>query len=418
MIKYQSFMKVSDEDTELKIWNYTGDLKDDGNKYRGCITDKSNEVICPSLGYTYEYYIDTKEESMDRFKRLSDWQWFYSTEGTMLRLFYYKEQWRITTHKKLSAFDSRWSCNQSFGELFVQCLEKLYPNRTEDVYKWFLNQLDKDRIYYFMLRSNSQNRVICHTSSIEEKDHLIFIGYRNVQEMNFILGTNENTPELRGVQKSLKIGENFETVDDLFQFVENQIDPFQYQGIIGFSLVDGNYEITKIINSRYKELAKIRGNNHNLKFRYLEIRNDPQKVEKLFMLYPKQVSTFDEYEKVLIKIVKRISKTYVDRFINCKYITLPKEEYIVLRKCNEWCRHHKETFISQNQIMAIINMESPLNVYKMIQRYRNDEMQQRFYQNRIKKTNTFDNIVSFYNFERKISNHSLDQITDSSDSTQ
>ena len=117
--KYQSFMKVSDEDNELKIWNYTGDLKDDGNKYRGCITDKTNEVICPSLGYTYEYYIDTKEESVDRFKKLSDWQWFYSTEGTMLRLFHYNGKWRITTHKKLSAFDSRWSCNLSFGELFV-----------------------------------------------------------------------------------------------------------------------------------------------------------------------------------------------------------------------------------------------------------------------------------------------------------
>ena len=90
----------------------------------------------------------------------------------------------------------------------------------------------------------------------------------------------------------------------------------------------------------------------------------------------------------------------------------------MLRKCNEWCRHQKETFISQNQIMAIINMESPLNVYKMIQRYRNDEMQQRFYQNRVKKTNTFDNIVSLYNFENKMSNHSVDQITDSSDSTE
>jgi len=53
MLKYQSFMKVSDEDNELKIWNYTGDLKDDGNKYRGCITDKTNEVICPSLEKTF-----------------------------------------------------------------------------------------------------------------------------------------------------------------------------------------------------------------------------------------------------------------------------------------------------------------------------------------------------------------------------
>ena len=194
---------------------------------------------------------------------------------------------------EIIAFDSRWSCNQSFGELFVDYIEKVYPDKTQDVYEWFLSQLDRNRIYYFMLRSNSQNRVICHTSSIEEKDHLIFIGYRNVQTMNFILGTNENTPELKDIQTSLHIEEKFDTVDDLFRFVENKIDPFQYQGIIGFSLVEDSYEITKIINSRYKELAKIRGNNHNLKFRYLEIRNDPQKVEKLFILYPKRVSTFE-----------------------------------------------------------------------------------------------------------------------------
>ena len=37
-------MKVSDEDDELKF-GITGDLKDDGNKYRGCITDKTNEII-------------------------------------------------------------------------------------------------------------------------------------------------------------------------------------------------------------------------------------------------------------------------------------------------------------------------------------------------------------------------------------
>ena len=47
--------------------------------------------------------------------------------------------------------------------------------------------------------------------------------------MNFILGTNENTPELKDIQTSLHIEEKFDTVDDPFRFVENKIDPFQYQ---------------------------------------------------------------------------------------------------------------------------------------------------------------------------------------------
>jgi hypothetical protein len=125
------------------------------------------------------------------------------------------------------------------------------------------------------------------------------------------------------------------------------------------------------------------------------------------MLYPKYVTVFQDFEKILTKISKKISRTYIDRYIHCKYVTLPKEEYIILRKCNEWCIKHNEKYVSVKTILNIINMESSMNVYKMIQRFRTDEQQRKTYHVRVKKTNTFDDIISFYNMTDNSSDGSL-----------
>ena len=52
-------------------------------------------------------------------------------------------------------------------------------------------------------------------------------------------------------------------------------------------------------------------------------------------------------------------------------------------------------------------MESSMNVYKMIQRFRTDEQQKKTYHVRVKKTNTFDDIISFYNMTDHSSDGSL-----------
>ena len=128
-------MKISDENKELKIWSITNENKED-LEYRGCITDKDNNIICPSLGYIYEYNIELVEEGKVKVINPEDWKWSYSVEGTMLRLYFYNHEWYLSTHKKISAFQSRWSCKFSFGELFIHTLEEIFPEK-ENVYEWF-----------------------------------------------------------------------------------------------------------------------------------------------------------------------------------------------------------------------------------------------------------------------------------------
>lgn len=358
-------MMVSDEDWELKILNYTEDTGN--NKFRGCVVDNDNKIICPSLGYTPEFNVESdKEELLAYLNNIDEWSWFYSMEGTMVRLFYHNNHWILCTHKKLSAFRSKWSCKYTFGEIFKQNLKNIFVENVGDTYEWFLSQLDKNKIYYFLIRCNSQNRIICHTSTIEPHETIVFIGQRKIDDMEFSLEID--CPIINKIMKPVSIPASINNVNDIFKYVEESIDPFQFQGIMGYN--KSNNKLVKIPNSKYKDLIRVRGNNHNIKFRYLEIRRDKVMVEKLYMLYPKMVCIFEDYEKTLAKIAKKIYHVYVERYIHSRYITLPRDEYIILQKCYNWYLENKEVRISPREIMDFINLENPLYLYKMIQRYK------------------------------------------------
>ena len=385
-------LKMSDENEDMVIWNFTNDMEEYSSK-RGCIMDKENRVVCPSLGFIFEISRENEEENKERLKDMNLWRWSYSVEGTMLRLFFYKNKWYLSTHKKISAFHSRWSCKFSFGELFTQTLEEIYGKR-EDIYEWFLSQLSEDKIYYFLLRSNFQNRIICHTSRIETRDKIIYIGYKN--NKNYELDFREDHKIFEKLGKIPYIEDKFHSLNHLYEFIEKNIDPFEYQGLFGYNTRTN--EFVKIMNSRYKDLVKVRGNNHNLRFRYLEVRKDKIMVEKLYMLYPKFSSIFDEYERFIYKIAKKIYKVYVERFLNMKYVTLPKEEYIILKKCYDWFLKNKQEKISINNVLQIINNENPYYLYKMIQRIRNDDNIEDNLKRQVDK-NSFDSLQDFYKMD-------------------
>lgn len=384
-------MNITDKNESMKIWNYKNEEDNENHKLRGCITDNEDNIICPSLGHIKEYNIETLEEGTKNIENPKEWLWTYAMEGTMLRLYYYKGEWFLSTHKKISAFQSRWSCKFSFGELFIHTLAELFPEK-ENIYEYFLEQLSKDKMYYFLLRSNYQNRIICLTSSLNSKDKIIYIGSR--ENNNLKLNTKDKEPILDNLSSFEYIDNKFNNFNDIIHYVEEIIVPFQYQGLFGYHPQTERF--VKIMNSKYKDLVKVRGNNHNLRFRYLEVRNDKVLVEKLYMLYPKFTSIFDEYEKLIHKISRKIYHVYIDRYINQKYITLPKEEYIILRKCNEWFLKNKNNRINVKEILNIINQENPYYLYKMIQRIKNeDNIDIQFYKNKINK-NSLESLQSFY----------------------
>ena len=269
----------------MKILNYTGDKKSEYVQYRGCIIDNNNNLICPSFGHTEELLIDSNFEIPNPEK----WKWFYSIEGTLLRLFYYDGQWYLTTHKKLSAFKSRWSCKYSFGDIFLKYIDENYEkelkeyfekealnlNKNEnesesdnesdntlenegrqraesfDLYKrqfdWFTSNLDKNTCYYFLLRCNSQNRIICNINHLKKNEKCIFVAYRKNDNFHLISkNTDLSDDEFKVFSKFDKIEQliNLNSIESIKETV-NSIDPF-ISGIVGFNFNNEDKSIKDI----------------------------------------------------------------------------------------------------------------------------------------------------------------------------
>ena len=125
-------------------------------------------MVIKSLGYTNEY---TKEDIEIVEKQLSDLKntkIFESHEGTLLRVYYFNNKWFVSTHRKLDANKSKWSCKDSFGILFRRAVNNNKNLRDKfeggDIYDQFLDSLNKDYKYLFLLTNNSENRIVCNAN--------------------------------------------------------------------------------------------------------------------------------------------------------------------------------------------------------------------------------------------------------------
>lgn len=378
-------IRCTDSDEKLSVYNYVhcdNQSDKETKSARGIVYDKDKNVIVKTFGYTDEYISSSRREAEERMGcNLSDWNVCHSMEGTLLRVFHYDNEWYLSTHKKLNAFRSRWSCRDTFGEIFRKNLYEIYEEH-DDLLNEFFSRLDKEKVYVFLLRNNNENRIVCQTHFIKNNERIVYVGFF---EKNGNFHLNQGNPEEEWLQKMVfpKILD-IETVDAVFETLQS-INPYEYQGLIFFS--KSSNDQFKVLHPRYAELFKLRDNNPNLRFRYLELRNDPDKKKQLYSLYPRSADVFDEYENILYKIARMIYHYYVSRYIKNKYVTLPREEYLIMKKCHDWylCdRQNNRIFTSK--IMEFLNEEPPLNLYKMIRQYMSNYQNNKPHHHRFFKT--------------------------------
>lgn len=364
--------KVSIMDVEdgLQILNYnhcTNQSDDELKRVRGIVQDiSSGKVLFDSFPYTEEYDITQKSLWQPALgESLDQWEVFHSLEGTLLRLFWYGSNWYLSTNKKLNAFKSRWSSRKSFGDMFTEGIASLTKDSNLSS---FYEHLDKEYVYFFLVRYNQENRVVCEVEKDPNKQ-LVYIGrkpmegFKPLERVWVHKDVPMNTTEpIEGV-----------TMDNLEPTLEGT-DIHSFQGLILFHKTENRQ--VKLIKPEYRRLSQIRGNNPNIRFRYLEIRLDPFLKKEFLSLYPLSQDLFLEYENILYQIAKLIRIYYIQRYIKNKYVTLPKEEYILMKKCHEWYLSNREEHrINVSKVLEILNHEDVLSLYKMIRRYQMNQTQ-------------------------------------------
>lgn len=375
----------SDEESGLDLFCYNRCSNEDDpfiQQCRGLVFHGEN-LLLKAFAYTPEYsQADTELLEKIFSSNFREWTFYKSYEGALLRMFFFSGKWFISTHRKLNAYRSKWSSRDSFGTLFERALEVEESSNPEfkkrvvqpptavdngsgvwqtvptlSILERFQNSLDKNKQYMFLLRNTTENRIVCDAPT--SSPLLFHVGTYENGSLNMTENINLSYPQ--------RI--NFLNIDELLDFVAKQ-DYHHLQGVIGFG---ANCRQVKILNDTYLELFRARGNEPSVKFRYLQVRMNKKLTDLLYKLYPNMAEEFDEYEKIIYSIAERILKDYLQRFINKRFVTVPREDFAIIRECHDWHLQDRANHrISLNKVITVLNKQPATNLNAMIRRFKID----------------------------------------------
>jgi hypothetical protein len=328
-------------------------LDDFEMKIKGYVFDGDKLIFKSKPFPTIVRDIKHLENHLD-FGMLYDYDVYVMKEGTCIRVFFYNDKWFITTTRKLNAFNSKWG-PESFGEIFTKMIEEKTGNSLDD----FLNSLDRDLNYVFLIGTTNVTRIVCKPYSnvslmyVMNKSHEIvrYAPLENwyIKPINVSLFT-----ELNEILKGLEV------LEDLKEFKNPFKDGF---GLYLESRKDGN--AFKLENEEYARLAKLRNNFPSIGFAYLNLFFEDEKKKEFIELYSDFKEHFNNYNKEVEEIINNIYNYYHRKFVKKEEFRVSKyESNIIYHVHGVYLANRKP--ITKEDIYNVISSLPISNVNKII----------------------------------------------------
>lgn len=375
-VKSNQDISVTDSNDLFDVYYYNNcddSSPEELKNVRGVVFTKEGDLVMRSFGYTPEYSTDNLVQIPNFQKCIC----FESQEGALIRLFCHESKWYVATHRKLDAYHSKWSSKYSFGEMFENAIRHLHGTNStihdwigevehsEDIINKFFTKLNPAHQYMFLIRNSEENRIVCINP---DTPTVYYAGSFWNQGNTFGF---DDIP----IEKPRQL--EFNSIDELKNFVDN----CEYTAIQGVIVFTPENRIFKVLNSTYLEYYNIRDNCPSVKFRYLQLRNDPRKVEQLKILYPKYIPDFEKYENIIETLAKQIHQSYIARFVNKHYSKISSDLYMVTRICHGMHIANRNVKVTLDLVKEILNRQSDVYLNRVIKEYL-------FEQKRISTTDT------------------------------
>ena len=284
-------------------------------------------------------------------------------EGTILRLFWTESQpptsgqsgqasgqaspptsgkWHLSTHKKIDGRRSRWS-GAEFGTIWDELWGTESPSK-------YLPQIE-GTCYVFLL-SDPDNRIVCHIPKKKLYHVGTFTGmkYAPADERQWL----QPHPNVT-LNKPLS---EVTTLDDATNYVRN----LSWQIATGVLLATKT-GFVKLTPQSYEEKKAIRGNEPNMRMRYLQLFLEGKGYE-LEQLFPEKEDFFKEVKCYFNSLVPYLIELYNYRYIDGQYLRLEKEEHHLLQRVANKGRLQGQALI--NALQAEINNSTPRQINAMI----------------------------------------------------
>jgi hypothetical protein len=260
------------------------------NQCNGIILEKeSNKVICAcqnKLISTIDYKTDLQS--------YKDIQIEYCEDGTLMRLYSYKDEWFVATTRCFDARNSFWISNKSYHDLFFQ------------VFKNNIGTFSKEHTYLFILLHTDNRLVISH-----KKNNLIYLCNINNKNLHESFNSyrswadDDETEDTSNLDSVKTTRESIVKLDDLVDDTK--------RGFIFRVKTENNSYITFVYDFLNFEKNKlIRGNNNRIHFRYLEIlTKNPEFITEFDNSYPEHKFLFASIHHCLDSLVKNVHQLYM-----------------------------------------------------------------------------------------------------------
>lgn len=395
-----------EEDENLRILDTRGNLilvhylnatiKTSG--VRGVVIDTVKmKVVCNSFPATEEHIFSSLNHEQIQNIDFSTVEVTKAYEGTIVRLFHTSEEtcpstcmietdesgetdrqnnekvpvkgWVLSTHKKIDGRRSRWEGPETFGKQFIKAWTGSDENKKLNLNK----TLRKDYCYVFLL-SSPNNRIVCDINAYALRLVAVYVpsfSDRLVRlSLSSIYPTDTDTSNLPfTIQRTLPI----KSYDE---FCENA-KSIDWKECTGLLVCRGTERIVcfKVVPDAYAAKRDIRGNEPNLRLRYVYMYKRG-KARELMDLYPEKTSVFQELNQKIRLLPKQLVDTYRSRYMknrnadSTNEVKLPQEVYYVIS--STYNNFHPGYSLSSN-IRYYLDGSNARQVYAMIRHFENEE---------------------------------------------
>jgi len=307
---YERLSKISHlnirqtENLYLLKYNRTdnSDFKEDFKNYpflkecRSIILEKNtNKIISQSL---------TFKDEQDTFVSKISWDDCVieeSIDGTLINLYYYNDNWNISTRGTLDA-NCFWNTTKTFLTLF---------NEAAELQKLNYDLLNKDFCYSFVLCHPESRNITKYNNPCLV--HILSRNLVNLEESDEEIGIRK--PNILKILNLNKL--NLFSYDELLESL-NYLD---YQ-IEGYMLYSRNRKYRcKLRGKEHLELASIKGNEPFIEKRLIELKDE--KDSKFLNYFPEYSEKNNKINKVFDLITNSIYNYYLKTKIRKEYIDIP-----------------------------------------------------------------------------------------------
>jgi hypothetical protein len=317
---------------------------------RGVIIDTATDrVVCRSFPYTPEILVGDE----DRMKQveLSSATFFRSCEGTVIRVFWFDGNWYISTHRKIDAANSSWS-GATFGEMFSKLCQ------------FDFNSLNRNWAYMFLM-SHPDNRLVYSIPT----GQLMLTAIYDQNSQHFVPSAEWGELPTGTIKPTAVTG--ILSIEDVVK-TTNQFASFDASGLIVLS-DEKDPKPVKIINSKYNDIRNARGNDPNLRTRYINAYGSKD-ATLLKSWYTEDEQVFSNVDKEIEALVLKLYSMYVDRNIKKNYVQIPKQEHVILKRCHEWhIQNRIKNIISLKKVREILDDTPTYVLLILLNRQKSEE---------------------------------------------